>query len=66
MKFEAGKRYKTRSGDIAVIDEVCATKIWCLVGRLKGKSKVWNKAGRYDSQGYDHLWDLLEEISAEA
>ena len=67
MNFEVGKRYKTRSGDIAIVDHVATDgKVWCIVGRCQNRSAIWNKAGRYDKDGYDHLWDLVEELNAQA
>jgi hypothetical protein len=61
LTFEKGKRYITRCGRLAIIDEIGGS-VWCLIGRCKGKSTIWNKAGRYDRQGYDHELDLVEEL----
>jgi hypothetical protein len=65
LTFQAGKRYVTRQGRVAVIDQIAPDGNWCLVGRCKGKSAIWNKAGRYDRHGYDHEMDLVEELREE-
>ena len=62
LSFQAGKRYITRQGRLAVIDQVAPEGTWALIGRCKGKSCIWNRAGRYHREGYDHPLDLVKEF----
>lgn len=63
--FEVGRQYVTRQGRLAIIDQIAPDGNWRLIGRCKGKSCIWNQAGRYDRHGYDHELDLVEELHAQ-
>lgn len=61
-EFAAGRVYITRDGRRAVIDQIAPDGVWALIGRCKGKSYIWNRAGRYHREGYDHPLDLVKEF----
>jgi hypothetical protein len=67
LEIEVGKRYRTRSGDVV---EIIAKekRLYCpFVGRIEGatgSAQTFHKNGDWGS-GYDHSFDLIEELPAD-
>jgi hypothetical protein len=60
-------QYRTRNGIVAVVthtnDKMEAPFIW--VGSVAGEIEVWDRHGRYHSNGRESPWDLVARIPDE-
>jgi hypothetical protein len=65
ISFEVGKKYITRCGRLAQVDQITPDGKWRLIGRTKGRSAIWNEHGHYDKDGNEHANDIVSELTAD-